>query len=135
MCTRRAAKARRAGAESVAVRARDVNGHGNAVPLGKGLVSNSDARDVDGVLGEAGLSAICGRSIATGRGRTGKHDDVSAAPVAGQAERDTRVAFHVRTRAPGMLYIVTDIQPSQRNQTGLGIGAPAGVTAVSQTTT
>jgi hypothetical protein len=33
-----------------------------------------------------------------------------------------------------MLYIVTEIQPSQRNQTGLGIGAPARVTAVSQTT-
>jgi hypothetical protein len=40
----------------------------------------------------------------------------------------------LRTRAPGWLYTATESAPSQMNQTGIGSGAPRGVTVVSQTT-
>src|SRR5262245_61555816 len=48
---------------------------------------------------------------------------------------DTRgLASMLRTRGLCRLYMRTDSPPSQRNQTGMGTGAPAGVTVVIQTT-
>src|SRR4051812_10626505 len=44
------------------------------------------------------------------------------------------LASTLRTRAPGMLYMLTVSSPSHMNQTGLGRGAPAGVTVVIHTT-
>src|SRR4051794_25122045 len=40
----------------------------------------------------------------------------------------------LRTRVPGMLYMLTASAPSHTNHTGAGTGAPPGVTEVSQTT-
>ena len=40
----------------------------------------------------------------------------------------------LRIRVPAWLYMTIDSAPSHRNQTGMGSGAPRGVTVVSQTT-
>ena len=40
----------------------------------------------------------------------------------------------LRTRGLRRLYMRTDSPPSQKNQTGMGTGSPAGVTVVIQTT-
>ena len=85
------------------------------------------------VLGEIGRVVADRRVVGVDAGLALDDDDVAARAVVAKVERDPRIGLEVaRSAWPGDRRRRRSRSPTQRNQTGIVWGWPAGVTVVSQ---